>query len=379
MPEIVSSSREPRLVAGASLALLAAIVRYAFSVAALVRRELAHWARRADAIDDPGLRALALRKLDEERFNAEAAAMLATRAPRHHRAAAVRAIIALQVMFDYLDGVSEASSADAPAASRRAFRAFTEGVDPPKQRPNAGLPEAVQSGYLVELSSAARSALGGLPAAGAVSEALKLSAERGAEAQVRAHAAARTGTRQLEGWAQAEAAKTGLEWREFLAGAAASVLGVHALIAAAADRRTTPQEAMAINAAYLPICALTTLLDGLVDHDGDARVGEPGYLRFYPDRRVVAQALASVAEQGVSRARTLRHADHHVMTLAGIVAYYGTGTGAGSEFARPVAAQLKARLGALIVPALATMRAWRLAKEVRRRLVKGGAGYRSQD
>jgi hypothetical protein len=87
----------------------------------------------------------------------------------------------------------------------------------------------------------------------------------------------------------------------------------------------------------------------------------------------------SVAEQGISRARTLRHADHHVMTLAGIVAYYGTGTGAGSEFAKPVAAQLKAQLGALIGPALATMRAWRLAKEVRRCLAKSGASYRSRD
>ena len=49
------------------------------------------------------------------------------------------------------------------------------------------------------------------------------------------------------------------------------------LIAAAADPRTSPEQALAVDEVYLSICALTTLLDGLVDHEQDmSSTGNPG-------------------------------------------------------------------------------------------------------
>jgi hypothetical protein len=53
----------------------------------------------------------------------------------------------------------------------------------------------------------------------------------------------------------------------------------HALLAAAADARTTAAEATRIDAAYFPsIGALTVLLDDLIDREEDLAGGEHNYL-----------------------------------------------------------------------------------------------------
>ena len=134
------------------------------------------------------------------------------------------------------------------------------------------------------------------------------------------------GRNQVEEWARGEAEGTGLEWRELLAGAASSVLALHALIAAAADPRTTPAEAEEIASAYLCICVPLTLLDGLVDHDEDTRAGEGthghgpgglGYLDLYEDRDELSQALTDATRRAILQARALRHGPHHAITLVG--------------------------------------------------------------
>src|ERR1700722_2590058 len=86
--------------------------RYWMYVARQVHRQMRHWEERAQAIEDPELRALALEKLRTEGFNAEAAAMAATIAPRAMRGQAVRAIVALELLFDYLDGLTERPHSD---------------------------------------------------------------------------------------------------------------------------------------------------------------------------------------------------------------------------------------------------------------------------
>jgi tetraprenyl-beta-curcumene synthase len=141
---------------------------------------------------------------------------------------------------------------------------------------------------------------------------------------------------------------------------------VHALIAAAADPRSAREEAAETDAAYLSICALITVLDSLVDYDEDMRAGEAGFVRFYDDPGELAATLAGVAERALRQAGALRHGDHHVMTLAGVVAYYTSAPGAGGELARPVAVRLRRELAPLSYPTLAVMRAWRAAKQARK-------------
>lgn len=356
---------DSRLAGQALVALMAANARYWTGVTPVVRCELRHWAARARMIEDPELRALALFKLRHEAFNAEVAAVAATLAPRAHRAQAVRAIVALELLYDYLDGLTERPLADPLGDGERLFAAFVGAVDP-----SAGLPG---DAYLNEFAGVVRSAVARLPAGEAIAETARHCALRAAQAQIRMHATPTLGEEQLAEWARVQAGGGRRSrdaepmWREYLAGAASSVLALHALIAAAADPRTSAEDARRIDAAYMSIAAVVTLLDGTVDHARDTRAGELSYAGLYEDPRLLAQALTHAAREATERAMELPAGAHHLMMLAGAIAYWSSAPGASNELAKPVLANLHGELRMLVLPPLLVMRAWRAAKWTRRR------------
>jgi tetraprenyl-beta-curcumene synthase len=365
------------------MALLLTNIRYWTSVAPVVRTQLRRWEQRAQAIPDPELRTLALEKLHGESFNAEAGAMLATFVPRARRREVVEAIVALELLFDYLDGLTERPSDDPLEEGRRLFGAYLSAVAGGERdgKPGGEVPpvgdhrrdvdkHAPQShskseDYLWELSDAVQAALAPLEATEAIAEVARESAARAAQAQIRMHAAPRLGSAQLEGWARAEAASTGRRWRETLAGAASSVLVLHALIAAAADPRTTAKDAIELADAYLSICAVLTLLDGVVDRERDAVADRYGYVDLYEDDESLAQTLAATTRLALEQARELRDGPRHVLMLEGVVAYYASGPGAHSAFARPIFERLQHELRPSIAPTLAVLRTWRFVRRVR--------------
>src|SRR6185312_9044343 len=89
----------------------ATVVRYLTTVLPVVTRELRHWHAQASAIPDPTLRANALEALGK-RGNMEGAALFAVLAPRSHRRLSVRALVAFQTAYNYLDMLAEQPSAD---------------------------------------------------------------------------------------------------------------------------------------------------------------------------------------------------------------------------------------------------------------------------
>ncbi|MGH2903942.1 MAG: DUF2600 family protein [Solirubrobacteraceae bacterium] len=368
------------MLARTTSALLLANARYWPTVALGVRRELRHTALRAQEIADPDDRRLALEKLHDEGFNARAAAMLATLAPRAHREHAAHAIVALELLFDYLDGLTERPTDDPLAEGERLFTPFTQAIAIGTEGARRGAtkadrtgadrtsaPKLADEGYPQELSATVSDALARLPAAGAIAEVARASAARAAQAQIQMHAAASIGTEQLEEWARGEAHGTGPQWRERLAGSASSVLALHALIAAAADPGTTREHATAIDEAYLSICSVVTLLDGLVDHGADKHNGEPSYISLYDNDELLARALSEAARRALRQTRELPGAAHHVMTFAAAVAYYASAPGANSDRARPVLKRLRRELSPLLSPPLLLMHAWRAAESARGR------------
>ena len=354
---------------GALTALLLANGRFWPTVAPLVRSELARWARPAGEIEDRSLQTLALAKLGEEAFNAEVAATLATLAPRDARATAVRAIVALELLFDYLDGRTELELSDPLGDGMRLFGAFTGALLPASAAPYAN---AVEVGgeepdrrYLAALGAQTRENLYRLSAASVVAPVARAAAERCAQAQTRLHAATAIGDDQLERWAQEQATGSGLEWREYLAGCASSVLAVHALIAAAADPRTSACDAEQIDRAYLAIGAIITLLDSVVDRAADRARGEPGFIRLFADDREIGERLRALIREALTRAREAPHGEHQVMTIAGIVAFYTTHAGARDARAREIGLIARRELAPTTWPAVAVMRIWRVAKALR--------------
>jgi hypothetical protein len=365
----VPEETERHLQFRALVALSLASVRYVRTVAPVVARCLDHWRARARAIGDPELRKLALRKLDTERFNAEAGAMLATLAPAEHRAGAVEAIVALELLFDLLDGLTERPLADPLADGQRLFAPFVDALRPGS---SPAAPAHRHDDYMGELSDAAHRAILVLPAAVAVRDLALLNAQRAAQAQIRMHAVPTLGIEQLQLWAQSEARAAGglLGWRELLVGSASSVLSIHALIVAAADGYTTSASAARIGDAYLSVCVLVTLLDGLLDREDDRRHDRPSYLSVYPEQSLPAQALPSLARGAAAQLGALPNGAHHLAMLAGVVAYYTSAPGARDPLIRPATAGLRRQLAPLILPALAVMHVWRLARRVRDRTAR---------
>ena len=160
--------------------------RYWLCVAREVHVQMRHWEARAGAIEDPELRALALEKLRTEGFNAEAAAMAATIVPRATRAHAVRAIVALELLYDYLDGLSERPHADPLGEGERLYAAFVGALDPRVDSLHG-------DAYLQELGQEVRVALAQLPASAAIAPFALRCATRGAQAQIRMHACSALG------------------------------------------------------------------------------------------------------------------------------------------------------------------------------------------
>jgi tetraprenyl-beta-curcumene synthase len=354
-------------------ALAAANVRFWPTVAPTVQRELRGWEGCAEQIPDDALRALAREKLVGERFNTEVAATLATLAPRRVRARATRAIVSLELLFDYLDGRTESLTGDPLGEGAELFAPFIDAVAVAGAEPTRGLAADGPAGasarpgdwqYLTALSEASREELRALPASVRVAGVVAHSARRCAEAQVRLHAAPALGDEQLRAWAVEQSAGSGLGWREYVAGCASSVLAMHALIAAAATSSRTEAEAARIDRAYLAIGAVITTLDSLVDHSEDIAGGRPGFIRLYEPAELPGQ-MRELTREALARTAEAPDATHHAMTLAGVAAYYTTHPGANDPHVREVTKVVRGELSPTIWPTLAVLRGWRAAKALR--------------
>lgn len=316
-----------------ALVLARANARYWLGLAPFVRARLERWRERAAALEDPRRRALALAKLEQERFNPQLAATLATQAPRTHRRDVAEAIVAAQVAYDYRDALGERTLED-------------------------------EDEYTRELAEATCRVQQRLPGWTAVANVNRKVATRWLEAQRRGHAALDGEDGPLREWAMREASSTGLGWPEWLAGAQASVLGGHALVALAADESATSEQAETLDRAYLSIGALT-MLDSVIDRGRGTHARELDYSRWYESDEQMGERLAATVRDALNAVRLAPGSAHHAMTLTGIVAYYLSAPQARSPRARAVFAPVRRELGANLRPALAIMHVWRAAKRAR--------------
>jgi len=233
-------------------------------------------------------------------------------------------------------------------------------------------------GYLAELVATVRASIAALPASPQLADVLLAAARRSAEAQLQIHALTATGREQLERWARSQSSDAPERWRELLAGAASSVLCLHALIAAAADPRSTHAQGAQTDQAYLWISALPTILDSLIDSTRDARSGQAGYVALYESSEALSSGLRQATRTAIEHAQAAQHAAHHVMTLVGVLAYYGSAPTASDEPARRAIEATARQLRPLIGPTLAVMRTWRLAKRIARRRAQAPTASRGR-
>lgn len=346
--------------------------RYWTDVFPETRRELARWRERAATIPDPVLRTLALEG-QHKRSNVEGAAAFAAFPPRAHRGAVVRALVAFQSAYNYLDALAEQPYADPVAGARGLHQALLDALDPHApvgvgspggRQPDyyADYPQHEDGGYLAALVRDCRAALATLPSYAAVAAAARVATERIVEFQSLNLSRTQGGHDAFEVWARANTpAGADLRWWE-AAAAGGSSLGVYALIAAAADPFVRAQEIGAIERAYFPwIGGLHSLLDHLVDRGEDAASGQRNLLDYYSSPAEATTRLHELARGAASAARGLPESRTHTILLAGMAASYLSEPGAAAPDAEPIAGGVRAAIGPLMGPALLVFKARRMA------------------
>jgi len=346
------------------ISVIAALATYHRAVLPQVRRELRRWERWTVKIPDLVLRDAALSALKDKSGNVEATAVFAILTPHAQRSSALRAMTALQTTIEYLDVLGEQLPDEPLANGLELHRAIVEAVTPgaPHSDWYRLHPQTEDGGYLAELVATCQREVATLPSGETVLPTARRAARRCAEGQSHTHAAvgSQTGQHELEAWAaDLDGYGNAYYWWELAAGASSSV-ALHALIAAAAYKRTDEDEAERIDAAYFPpIGALTVLLDDLVDREEDLATGEHNYLGYYPSNAIAAERLALLARLSRAAVGELRLGRQHTAILMGVGGFYLSSSAAKSDYARPIRARVLEALGAAVYPILVVMRVLR--------------------
>ncbi len=336
---------------------MSAGVVYWLTIYPRARLEIRRWRRRAQRIPDLKLRAQALYKLTFERLNPEAAAFFAVLAPRRHRRALVRLMVDFQIAYDYLDAINEEPATASLRNGLQLHRALIDAVGSRSADTDYYLhhPQSDDGGYLCDLVRGCRAALQTLPSAVALEPLLVHAAERCGEAQSRNHAVLVEGDEQLIEWADEQQDTGEYLWWELVA-AGISCLALHALFAAAAGATTLAEAQLIDNAYYPPICAISALLDSLVDRNDDADGTNHSFVGHYPTSNLTSERFAAITSEARALSSVLSHHRRHAVILAGIASFYLSAPGARTELARPAARRTLACLGPSSVPILAVMR-----------------------
>jgi tetraprenyl-beta-curcumene synthase len=357
---VVAPTRSQLTLAGA---FAGAASRYWLGVFPLVGREIRHWHERAEEIPDPGLRRLALLTQRTERGNLEGAAAFAVLVPRLQRGRVVRAVVAFQAAYDYIDTLAEQPSSDPIANGRQLHLALLSALEPERAHPDYYEHHCGNrdNGYIKNLIDTCRLAFRALPSHAAVAEAALRSARRMVAYQSLNHQAGET-RRALAGWACGLTPPgTGLRWWETAAGAASS-LTVFALIAAAARPSLHVSDAAATEHAYFPwIGALHVLLDSLIDRSEDIQSAQHCLMDHYASAEDAANRLGLIAGRAMRAAEMLPRGVQHATILAAMVSFYLSAPGPTTPATMLAAQRVLERMGPVAAPTMAVHRARRRA------------------
>ncbi len=344
---------------------------YWLEVFPLLTRELRRWQVRAQQIPDPALRLLALANQEGERGNLEGAAAFALLAPRAQRPQVVRATVAFQAAYDYIDTIAEQPSGDPLGNARRLHLALARALDAePRRHADDGAGRErhaleADGGYLLALTDTCAAALAELPRWSAAAAPALSAAGRMIAYQSLNHAPQAAARRGLARWAaRLTPPGSGLEWWE-TAAAGASSLVVFALIAAAASPTLRGAEARALHDAYFPwIGALHVLLDSLIDAPADLSAGEHSLVSHYRSPSESAVRMRTIADRAMRATGALPQRGKHALLLAAMASFYLSSPGARTTAAAPVSAAVLEALGALGAPAMGVFAVRRAAAAI---------------
>ncbi len=341
------------------------VLRYLLLVLPTARSELAHWEKLAAEIPSPGLRSAALDSL-EKRGNIEGAALFATLAPAAHRPATIRALVAFQSAYNYLDTLSEQPCENPRANADQLHHALLGAIDKSAGHRDyyAHSPETDDGGYLHALLDACREATTALPSFQPIATVARAATARIVDFQTLNVGGGRGRERAMGCWAaDVTPPGSGLEWWETAASCGSS-LSVHALIALAATPGMNAGEARLLDRAYFPWAgSLHSLLDSLVDREEDRDHGAPCLLDLYGSRGYAAVRLSILAARSLRAAKALEKGPRHRVILTAMCSYYLSAPECDTAESRAIDRALTRVLGLPLSVAVLMFRARRAANQ----------------
>jgi tetraprenyl-beta-curcumene synthase len=303
----------------------------------------------------------ALSSLDTKRFHAEGAALFAT-LPRRRDERLLRLLVAYELLWDFLDSVSERPCADIVANGRWLHQALVEALDPdaPVSDYYRHHPWRDDGGYLRALVEACREVCRELPSFPLVRSRAIQQAARAQVCALNHDPSPGRRDERLEAWVTREYPDAhGFRWYELSAAASAS-LAVHALFALAAEPDCDERRVAVTVAAYSPWVNLAcTMLDSFSDLDQDATNGDHNYLSHYPTREIAFKRLQEIVHQSGRLVRELPRGARHAILATGMVSMYLSKDSACTPELRPAAHGIMRAAGRLPFVLWPILRVWR--------------------
>jgi tetraprenyl-beta-curcumene synthase len=285
--------------------------------------ELGLWRSRAKLIPDRTIREDALSALAHKRGNTDGAALFWI-IPHFRNPALLRLLVTYQIMWDFLDTVSETGASAGQANGRQLHLALVDSVD--SGRPLSDYyrlhPWSDDSGYLQSLVETCRAFSTELPSFESVRPLLIREADRANIQAVNHDLDPVRRENVLRAWVAREYDRGDVQWFE-LAAAAGAGLSIYALFALAAQPRCREPEICSVYNAYFPwASAVATMLDSYVDQVEDTANGDHVYLEHYRSPASAEASMSRLIQRSLHEAGALSDGERHVLLVACMVAMY---------------------------------------------------------
>jgi tetraprenyl-beta-curcumene synthase len=328
-----------------------------------VSSEMSIWRARAYSMPDNAIREDALGSLEQKRGNADGAALFWI-LPHRRDANLLRLLVAYQIIWDFLDSVSERGACEGVTNGRQLHKALVEALDPsaPISDYYCYHPWRDDGGYLRALVETCRCSCAALPSYGRVKS---LVVREAARAQVQAlnhDADPRERDEALRRWVASEfSGEQQLSWFE-LSSAASASLAVHAFLAIAARPACTEEDLRSTCDAYFPwISGTATMLDSYVDQAEDRVSDSHRYVAHYESGTIATERVGAMITRSVEKSRRLRDGHRHAVVVASMIAMYLSKDSARTPEMRPTTDGLARAGGSLTRLLLPILRIWRIA------------------
>jgi tetraprenyl-beta-curcumene synthase len=289
-----------------------------------VAREVRAWRERALAMPANPIRDDALAALDTKRFHTEGAALFAT-LPERRDPGLLRLLVAYELIWDYLDSVSERPCEDLIANGLQLHLAVPEALDPdaPISDYYRYHPWSDDGGYLQALVETCRRECVRLPGFQLIRSLVVREATRAGVCALNHEPDPERRDARLRQWARyVFPGNLALSWYELTA-AASSSLAIHALLALATDPAIRARDVSATYAAYFPWVNLACImLDSLADRADDLASGNHSYIAHYPSLDVAIARLQLIVRRSTELASRLPRGDRHALIPTGMAAMY---------------------------------------------------------